>query len=370
MIRNKLFFTLFVSIFFALSFYANEINQTQEPQYQAKVLYTKYKSYPNVIYTKQRFTVSLSLSVYLDDEQFFKISSELLNGKDIELLNDEIIWNMNDDKKYETTLNFKAESENFSFPDINISIFDRNGILIDYEILKKPTIDYRKIAINQKRYSNVIATFLEVTNVKATQFSNDEIMVILEVESENGNLEEFQIAKYENQGLKDIIYNKNNNYQKIYYFVMVPIFEKTISFEYYNPDFSRFITVTVPIELKEELVSTQTNLNPYENDMDFYKMVILIGIVVIFLAIYLIRKKRKYLIISMLVMSIVLTFALPNNKIVLKANEKVYILPTANSTVFKILKNPEEVEELGFNDTKEYKKVLFKNNQIGWVKND
>ena len=244
MIRNKTLITLFVSLFFTFFVHANELdsvneensfvnisaisgqNETVVPKYQAKVLYTKYKSHPKVVFTKQRFDITVSLSVFLDDDQFFRISSEMSGGKNIELLSEEIVWYMTEDKKYETTLKFKAGSEAFVFPNINIDIMDRDGVLIDSEVLKKPEIHFRKIAINQKRYSNVIANDLEVVTVKATQFSNDEIMVVLEIEAQNGNLEEFQITKYENQGLKDIVTQKNS--QKIYYFVMVPIDRKSV----------------------------------------------------------------------------------------------------------------------------------------------
>jgi hypothetical protein len=98
--------------------------------------------------------------------------------------------------------------------------------------------------------------------------------------------------------------------------------------------------------------------------MTFYKRMIAIVIIMI----YLIRKKKKYLYVAMVLMIALLTYSLPNQTMVLEGDEKVYILPTQNSTVFKILKESEEVEIL--NRVDGYIKVLFKNNQIGWVKDD
>jgi uncharacterized pyridoxamine 5'-phosphate oxidase family protein len=67
-------------------------------------------------------------------------------------------------------------------------------------------------------------------------------------------------------------------------------------------------------------------------------------------------------------MTILIIMMQPNEKITLQKNEKVYILPTANSTVFKIVEHAEEVEVLNTKD--DFTKVFFQNKNIGWVKNE
>jgi hypothetical protein len=371
MIRNRFTLISFVSsLFFAFSLFANEslvgTQTTINSPSEAKVLYAKYKSYPNVIYTKQRFNVVIELDIFLEDDQFFRITTDVEEGSSVTLIEKDIVWYMNDDNQYEATFKFKAGEDNFQFPKISINLHDRDGSLIDRTQIKEPKINFRKIAINKERYSNIIAHDLQVISSKSRQFSNEEIMVLFELEATNGNLEEFYLSEFKNQGLKDFVTNKNK--QKNYYFVMVPIFQNNIIFEYYNPVESKFIVIDIPVVLKEELVSTQTNLNPYENDMTFYKRMIAIVIILIFIMIYLVRKKKKYLYIAMVLMIVLLSYSLPNQTMTLEGDEKVYILPTQNSTVFKILKESEEVEILNHVDG--YTKVLFKNNQIGWVKDD
>ena len=357
-----------VFVLFILSFANLFALESQENIYKSKVLYSKYKNYPKVVFTKQRFNVSLELSIFLPDDQFFKITTNIGDGKNIELLEKDLIWYMNENNKYETTLLFKAQDDDFEFPNITVTVLNRDGDIFDSEVVKKPVIDFRKIAINQEHYSNIIASQLEVKSAKARQYSNEEIMVLLEIDGNEGNLEEFFLSKYKNQGIKDI--EIKDSQQKIFYFVMVPIFEKELSFEYYNPLKSQFIKIDVPIDIKEELVSTQTDLNPYENDFDFYKRIALIIFILLLLMVYLFKSKKIFLIIALICMIYLIVLLLPNKTLILKANEKVYILPTQNSTVFKILRHNEEVEVLGTNDTQKYKKVLFKNNQIGWIKND
>ena len=362
MIRKITSFYIFVSLFTVhLNLFANTINTKQ-----AKVLYAKYTTVPKIVYTKQRFNINLQLNIFLEDDQFFRISTHVPDAQNLLYTNTEIVWYMNEENQYETTLKFKASNDPFTFPPIEVSLYDNDGNKIDAITLEPPNIIFRKIAINQERYANIVAQELSVSTVKSRQFSNDEIMVLFELEATDANLEEFYIAKYKNQGLKDIVIK--DNIQKIYYFVMIPIFEKEIIFEYYNPKISDFIEVVIPIELEEELVSTQTNLNPYENDMDFYKKIALIVIILFVISLYLFRGKRIYLFIAIVLMTYLISFFFPKPTMNLQSGEKVYILPTKNSTIFKIVKEDESVEIL--NETKKYKKVLFQNNQIGWIKND
>jgi hypothetical protein len=57
----------------------------------------------------------------------------------------------------------------------------------------------------------------------------------------------------------------------------------------------------------------------------------------------------------------------PNKTITVKNHTKVYILPTANSTVFKILKEEQKGQVLIKKE--KFSKILFKNNSVGWIKN-
>jgi len=59
---------------------------------------------------------------------------------------------------------------------------------------------------------------------------------------------------------------------------------------------------------------------------------------------------------------------IPNKKILLNENIKVYILPSNSSTIFKVPESKEIVEIV--NENENFLKVLFKNDSIGWVKKD
>ncbi|MBI3873409.1 MAG: hypothetical protein HY307_00005, partial [Arcobacter sp.] len=175
-----------------------------------------------------------------------------------------------------------------------------------------------------------------------------------------------KIPKYSNQGRKELI--KKSGTEVLYYFVIIPIDTTILRFDYYNSAQQTIVTTEMPIILEEDLVSTQTGLNPNEGNMSFYKQIFFAFAATIFFMIYYYRRNRTYLFVAVIFSVVLINMLIPNSHTTLKKNEKVYILPTPNSTVFKIIGEEEEVEVLMKKN--DFRKVLFKNNNIGWVKDE
>ena len=361
--RLNLLVSFIYLVLFASNLGADDLNQTT--QIKSKVLYAKYKSYPNIVYTKQRFDTVIDIQVLLDSNKTFSLSTEFTNMNNIQKLTTDMIWYGISKTKYETTIKYKVNNKRFKIPDITISLYDENDTLLDVAKLKSPKIIYRKIAIDQQRYSNVIATSLKINSVKTKQYTNNQLLSLISISATNSNLEDFYLSKYTNQGSKDL--STKDDIQTLYYYVIIPSHTQSIKFEYYNSKLNEFVLVELPISLEEELVSTQTDINPYQNNSGFYKKIGLIIVVFIFLMIYFFSKRKIYLFVAIFFMTFLVTMMIPNDKIVLSKGTKVYILPTQNSTVYKILKHSREVEVLI--KQKYFTKVLFEDNQLGWIKN-
>jgi len=358
----RVLFSFFIFISFATFLVANDLNTTSN--IKAKVLYAKYINPPKIVYTKQRFTLDININILLPKEQDFSISTDIGNGLNIEKITEDISWIKTSEHTYSTKLIYKVKNGKFILPNVNITISDINNTYIDNFILQKPKITYRNIAINQKRYSNVIASFLEVSSVTTKQYTNDELLSVLVINAKNSNLEEFYLSSYETQKIVDISWDED--IQTLYYSVILPKHEKYIYFEYYNSIEDKFILIKTAVNLKEDLVSTQTDLNPYENDMIYYKKITLGVIVLFFMMIYYFRRKFKYLFIGILFMTFFIILMIPNQRMIVEENTKVYILPTKNSTIYKIVDEQQEVEILIQNDN--FLKILFKNGNLGWIK--
>jgi len=357
-------FILCTTLFLSAS---SDINTTSNEKIETKSIYTKYTKIPKIVYTKQRFSVTIQAHILISRANIaYRISTNIdKQNSSLELLNEDIIWYKVNDNLYESTLQFKVTNDNVQLPKITISLIDDENEFIDKSVLQNKKIIYRKIAINQKKYSNIIASEFEVKNIKTKQYTNKELIHVLSIKAVNSNLEEFYLSAFENQGTK--VLNSISNTQMLYYFIITPISQRSIDFNYFNTKENRFIDIGLAINIEEKLVSTQTDLNPYENDMKIYKSVAIAMIVLFFLMVYFFKREFFFLFFAVLFMTLLIYMLYPNKSFVLNEDVKVYILPTQNSTVFNILGKEQRVQLLIKKD--KFSKVLFENGSIGWIKN-
>jgi len=352
-------FLLFL-IFFNFLF-SNEINESNQTIIKPKYIYLKYTKYPKIIYSNQRFNLVLSANVLLD--KFYIINTKITPYKNVAFLNDEITWYKKKDT-LTTTLNFKATNKTPSLPTFIIEVLDINETIIDSAKINPPKIIFKNFKKNDL-FCNVVASKLNIIFVKTKQYSNTELLTYIEISGIDSNLEDFMLHNF--KGFKlDLIQNKNNQILK--YNIITPISVKELKFTYFDTKNNEFTMIHIPIELKEDLVSTQTDINPTNNDLLFYKQMILLSLILILLIIF-ILKKNKFILFFILFLAIILIYlSLPNKKIIIKPNTKIYILPTKNSNIFKITKKDLKVEVLM--EKNGYLKVLLPDNKVGWIRGD
>jgi len=348
-------------IFFNFLF-SNEINESNQTIIKPKYIYLKYIKYPKVIYSNQRFSLVLSANILLKDK-FYIINTRITPYKNVAFLNDEVTWYKTKDI-ITTTLNFKATNNFPILPTFIIDILDFNQSVIDTAKVTPPKIFFRKIK-KSSIFSNIVATSLNILFVKTKQYSNNELLTYLEIEATNSNLEDFSIKNY--KGFKlNLIQSKNTQILK--YNIILPISKKELKFTYFNTKNNEFTLITIPIELKEDIISTQTDINPINNDLLFYKQMILLSLI-LFLLIIFVLKRNKFILVIIVSLSILLIYiSLPNKKIIIKSNTKIYLLPTKNSNIFKIAKQDLKVEVLM--EKNRYLKILLPDKKVGWIQGD
>jgi len=358
---KKIIFGVLFAIFFLYA---------QEVETKPRELYLKYVSYPKIVYDKQRFSVELEAIVLTDKSHFNLLTTKYTNEKNIQIISKNVIWEDIGNNKYKAKIDYKVTNKDFVLPTITL------GLKLDDEYnyfendeydsisIKPPKINYANIAINQINFSNVIATNLKIKNVTTKQYNNTELLVVVNIEATNSNLEDFRLKQFEKQGINS--FDDNYPIQNIFYYLIVPSHINTINFSYFNPTINDFVYVKLPVMLEKNLISTQTNLNPNNKSMIRYKQIIVLSFLILLIVIYLINQKKLVLFLILIMMYIAINLFLPNEKIVLNKETKVYILPTNLSTIYKILDKEEEVEILMKKE--KFIKILFKNKNVGWVK--
>ncbi len=353
-------------LFLLLVNFLNANNESKKVY--SKNLYLSYINYPKHIYKNQRFEIEVKALITRKD--FDYIQTRFLNGINMIPLNPESSWNSSgkNNSIFTNKFYFKAYEKKFKMPTIEVTLYKGDTVL-ERRRISGLDVSFSEIAKSDERFSNIIAKNLKVTASKTKQYTNKEALTIIEIDANKSNLEDFYLKDIEEQGITVI----EDNYpdQKIIYYLVIPIHKKTLVFTYYNIKDSQFKKIVVPIVFEEELVSTQTDLNPNNSSFELYKKIAMAVLTLIALALFIWKRKALFLVIFLILAIILILFILPNKTIKLKAQTVIYILPTKNSTIFQKIEKEIFVEDVKRKNG--FVKIMFGSageNYIGWVKEE
>lgn len=343
--------------------YVDKIFKNQK---KSKNIYVRYEKTPKIIFQNQRFEIKLKATIATDE--FDKIETRFINFKNVNVLNDQSSWEYGGKNNFYNKYYFKVKSEDFKMPTLQVLIY-KQGKIYEIMTLKPQNLKYTKVAKNNEKFSNVIAKKLQIVTHKTKQYTNNKLLSILELKASKGNLEDFYLKDFDEQGVNSISQEKST--QNAIYYVIIPLHTKKITFDYYNSDSKSFERVESNVVLKNDLVSTQTDLNPNKSNILLYKRVASGFFVLFFFILYLNRKRFIYIFLTLILLIIFILYNLPNEMMRVKEGSNIYILPTNKSTVFYRVMKVQRVEILNKKD--EFLKIMFKKSNekketIGWIK--
>lgn len=332
--------------------------------FAAKNLYLSYKNIPNKVYKNQRFEVVVKALITTNSYDY--LSSSFSNAKNIKLLNPKSKWEKISNDIYENRYYFKVNDKNFVLPNITVKLYN-NSTIIDTSILGSPSITYSNIAVGDERFSGIIASDFILKAYKTKQYNNNDALTIVDIEAKDSNLENFKIEGLAEQGISDL--KDNFSEQNLVYFFVTPVHQKKQVITYYNTKLKSFKEVTIPLILQNELVSTQTDLNPNDSSFEKYKKVAVAVLFLVFLGLYIWKRKKFLLVFTVILFIISVLYLMPNQTGIVKKDSYIYILPTKNSTIFFKLDSSQKVEKL--QERNGFIKVIGIDNEfIGWVKEE
>lgn len=350
--KKILLLFLFLSTIFNLNLFAS------------KNLYLSYKNIPSHVYKNQRFEVTVKAIVTTDS--FDTISSSFGKGKNISILNPKEDWKKIGNNEYENKYFFKISKSSFVFPSFEVKLYDGREV-IDISYLESPNILFSDVGKSDGRFSKVIADSIVLKAYKTKQYNNKEALTIMDIDAKNSNLEDFNLQNIEEQGISNI--KETSTGQNLVYYFVTPVHQKKLVFTYYNEPTKSFKEVIVPLILQNELVSTQTDLNPNDSSFEKYKKTAVVILFVIFLIFAVLKRTKSLIAMTLILFCITVVYFLPNKTGALKQGTYVYILPTKNSTIFFQLDSEQNVEIL--DEKHGFVKILGIDKQfIGWVKED
>jgi len=333
---------------------------------KSKNVYTNYEKFPKIIFENQRFDVVLKTTITTDE--FDKIETRFINLKNVTVLNNQNEWKYGGKNNFYNKYHLKILSKNFKMPTFQVVMY-KDGKIFEITTLKPKKLKLTNVSKDNEKFSNVIAKELEIVTHKTKQYTNNKLLTILELKTTQGNLEDFYLKDFVEQGVSSI--EEKGTTQTAIYYSIIPLHTKKVSFDYYNSELKSFVRKQSAVVLKNELVSTQTDLNPNKSNVLLYKKIFFGFLVILFFILYLIRRRFLYICITLIFLIIFIVYNLPNERVKIKQGSNIFILPTNKSTIFYKIEKVQKVEVLNQKDI--FLKIAFKKTDekketIGWIK--
>ena len=322
----------------------------------ASTILAKWHTLPSEVFKGQIFPATIQFLSPSPDPTHITFSME--NGQNIKLVFDDTPLT-HDDLYYYKTFYFKMLDSTARLPDILIQIDGLSSTLPGKELqatpLKAP-----------QDFCNVLAKRLQLLKHEEVQYNANYNLVVMKLSSLLGNIEDFHLPWAKKEEIKEL--NLSFPRATAIYYAIIPATLSQLAFSYFDTDAREFRTLRFDIHVKDETVSTQSDIKPTEDKYHLVKLITLglLGATLLLVGIF----KRSFLAFLMGVgMAVYVGYMLvPLQKICVKKNSRIYILPTRNSTAFEVL--PESRIFLKLNEVDGYAKIKLSNDKIGWVKNE
>jgi len=322
-----------------------------------QLIYLSVINMPKKVYVGQVFTLTLKVmsleknqlyTVYLENESNITVVSEPsdMMPKTINYL----------------TYAFKATSTGAKLPDFVLYYNDipekeyrLSGTLLKTVLLNPP-----------KNFCGVLAKNIQLINYQASTYTEDTNLLALQLNISYGNYDDFHLPNSNNQGIDT--HSGDLNRTTLLYYAIYPLDVEKVEFTYFNLHKNRYEKFSIPIIVKRSSVSTQSSLDPQASEFTKFKIFATIFLIIIWLILWIRRKKLVYPILIILSVSYLVTYLIPLKSICIKSGTTLYLLPTKQSTPVVNIYQKTEAKEM--NRYGNYVKIQLQNNIIGWVKDE
>lgn len=312
----------------------------------------EWSSVPQIVYENQIVPVTLRFITTNKDLQ--NIHLDYVDGYNTRLRYDKTSLTK-DDLYWYKTLYFKVTGKDAKLPDI----------LIDGYRLAGPRLKVQPLA-GPLDFCNVLAKDLKIVSHKSVQFDKKSNLVVLKIRGRLANLEDFRVPFATKQQIKEI--SEEFPEATLLYYAFIPSNITQFRISYFNTDARDYQRLFFDIVVRDEIVSTQSDINPAEDKNKKIKIALAASaaLLLLLLAIW----RRSYLLGFLAIMAGLAAgyMAIPLQKVCIKRGAKIYILPTKNSTIFEI--NERRAVYVKLNEVNGYSKIKIDEKKVGWVKDE
>ncbi len=334
-----------------------------ETALQESDLYLSYEQLPEKLYINQLFT--LTTKVINANKEYTELIARFGDFYGVKPLSLTPTRTQENFTSYDTFY-FQATEAQLKTPDILYNL--NRGSDINYEPVKLKGHNSFAVQLNYDQdFCHVLANNLSVESFKTTEYDQDNNIIVFTASTEFANLGDFNLSIASLQGFESLSQTLPSS--RMTYYAVIPKHLRSVNFNYFNLKSGHYVPVTIPVEVDDDSVSTQMDLSPTQYTHSFAKIMIALFLIFIGIILYLMtRLKRYFFIIALTPILYVAWVYFPKEKLCIKPDAKIYLLPMKNSTIFQKFSFEQHLQKLGKVD--DYNKVLLQNRNIGWIKDE
>ncbi|MEA1983495.1 MAG: hypothetical protein U9N39_08115 [Campylobacterota bacterium] len=328
--------------------------------YANKVIYFSYDEVPQRVIKGEIF--SLTLKTLSTVKDFDNIDYDFSNHYGLEILTESPQREKKGKYFYDTFYLLTTKSQ-AKLPDVRATLIasqEYNSTVVHGEKLNVITLNPKA------NFSNVIANKFELLEYKTTSFDKEHNIIVFVAMANNSSINDIKFKNVYKQGIESI--NDSFVEAKVTYFLVIDKRIENFSFSYFNLLENRYNSITIPIVVDEDSVTTQSDLKPKDQSRQRLKMSIAAAITFLALVFLVIRKKYIYLLFLLLPIAYIAYLAIPDQEVCIKEGAQIRLLPVENGTIFETTSSKQRLLKEG--QVQDFIKVKLKNERIGWIKNE
>jgi len=257
------------------------------------------------------------------------------------------------------TFYFKAEDKSIVLPSLLIK--DNYGVTV----LKKHDIAIKRLK-HRDDFCGVLSADMKIKTSQSSVYDKSNNLVTLSIEAYEANIENMHIRDVIESGIEHI--SRKGAKVIAEFYVVTPVTQKKLKFTYFNTIKGQYTFLETNIDIKDSTVSTQSQLNPKNDNFDKLKKYLFAVLIIIFFLLTVWKKDIFYFLLMFISGAILLTFYMPKEKICISQGASLYILPTNGSRV-SIITDEKFTTDL-LNQRAEFYKIEYSNGVIGWIKDE
>ncbi|HEX5623211.1 MAG TPA: hypothetical protein VFX57_02095 [Sulfuricurvum sp.] len=311
---------------------------------------------PSHLYIGEIFPVTIKLTP--TDVASGNIEYTLQNEEGVRVFSSTPRREVKEDGVYDTFY-FLTQTNDIRLPDITANVTSNGSVS---NVLYGTRISASALT-PPATFANVLADSFKVIDYKTTAYNQESNIVVFSIKASRCNIGTFTLPNAIKQGFESKIPNVEES--QVTYYAIIPNTQTTLDFTIFNLRKNRYESISIPIVVDDDAVSTQSDLSPTDSRHTELKVGAAAILGVILIAMYYWRRKQWYLIASVVPFFFVVFTLLPNSTVCVKKGAPLYLLPINNGTIFEMTLQEEHLE--AENEVGDFIKVRLENKQVGWV---